>query len=86
MSTENLNSIVQTSFNNPAANGEESLALKYENGDCSLQVNLNCDKSLDTPTISTLELTKGTECTYTTTFTGPEACPSLDLSTIWDFF
>merc|ERR1719367_1630086 len=44
-----------------------------------------CDENLTTPVIGSLVDLPG-ECNYQTTFTGDLACPSLDLSTIWDFF
>ena len=82
LSTDSLKSIEQVSFDN---NGEESFALKYSSGTCSLQVNMVCDSNLATPVIGKLN-DLGGECNFQTTFTGKEACASLDLSAIWDFF
>ena len=56
----------------------------YKNGDYSLQVNLVCDDSKDTPVVSALKNLGGKA--YSATFTGKDACPALDFSAIWDFF
>lgn len=45
-----------------------------------------CDKNLATPVIGKIIDSGDGGCNIQTTFTGKEACPSLDLSAIWDFF
>ena len=49
-----------------------------------LTIGMICDKNLDTPLISALETLSG-ECNYQATFTGAQACPTFDVSAIWDF-
>jgi hypothetical protein len=85
-STSSTKSIKQTTYNN--AEDEETFALFYTTDDSdnlsTLTVQMICNNDLDTPTIG--DLTSSGTNQWTTTFEGKEACPTLDLSYIWDFF
>jgi hypothetical protein len=53
-----------------------------DNGNALLIVDLVCDSSATTPIISDYSY-NGT--TYTTTFTGAQACPLFTISALWEF-
>lgn len=81
LSTNSIKSIEQTTWDN---NGTEDFALLYSSGSMSLQVNMNCDSSINGGSASQLK-SNGSN-SYVTTFTGSQACSSLNFSAIWDFF
>lgn len=65
-------------------NGAETLAIDYNSSNgCSLQVALVCDSGIETYEMGALVNTGG--CNYSTTLTGKQACPTVDLNAIWDF-
>ena len=53
-----------------------------ENGNPLLIVDLVCDSAATTPTISTYTYDGKT---YTTTYTGSQACPLFTISALWEF-
>ena len=85
LSTNSLSSIAISPWTD--SSGVEQFGLLYSSATAgnSLQLNLVCDSSANGATIGPVTCT-GTGEACTATFTGSEACASLDLSTIWDFF
>ena len=68
------------------ANGDDTFALQYSNPEngCELLVGLICDENADATTVTGLVDLGGT-CSYSTTLTSADVCPSIDLDAIWVF-
>lgn len=81
LSTTNVFSITNSTWTD---NGTTELAMQYNdaNNNPLLIVNLKCDSTAATPIISNYSY-DGT--TYTTTFTGAQACPLFTISALWEF-
>lgn len=87
-STDDYDSIKISSYKDAANKVDNTFALEYKNKDngCSLKVGLICDKSVKDPITSELRYDGGNSaCTYTTTLTSKDVCPSFDLNALWDF-
>lgn len=87
-STDDYDSIASVNFMD--SNGGETLGLQYTNNDstpeCSLLVGLICNKDMDGMTTTGLEdVVSNTACSYKTTLTSADVCPSFDLNALWTF-
>ena len=83
-SSPDLDSIESTTYEEDGV--EATLGLQYSNSEngCSLLVGLICDEDATETTVTEL-VDMGGQCSYRTTLTSADVCPSFDLNALWTF-